>query len=105
VEKQHSRTYKMLWHVLDNIGVPMFGKTDLEIDPSIKTTNVIPPPKLPSERALLKGAGETAITENKATEQAGSQNAQSAQKKIPDSELEGTIYETPASKETQTKAQ
>jgi len=104
-QKKHG----FVWHFLDNIGVPMFGNNDLEIDPSIKTVYVIPPPKLPSEKQMIKSRNQSAASGNATTTtvkaQEASQNAQPTQQKIPESELEGTIYESPASKEMPAPAQ
>jgi hypothetical protein len=85
----------------------MFGRTtiDAEIDPSIQTTYSIPCPKLPSQSKVLKIVNETAAALSTAPLQTASKNAQPTQQKIPESELEGTIYETRASKDMQAPAQ
>jgi hypothetical protein len=41
--KQHGRTYSVLWHVMDNIGIPMFGNKDPDIDPALSHPFVMPP--------------------------------------------------------------
>jgi hypothetical protein len=41
--KAHSGTHKALWHVMDNIGVPMFGNKDADIDPALSRPFVMPP--------------------------------------------------------------
>jgi len=58
---------KIIWHVLDNFGVPMFVGKDSDLDPSLSQAYVMPPP----------------ATSVKNT-------APAIPQKIPESELEGT---------------
>ena len=58
---------RFLWHVLDNLGVPMFYSTDEDLDPTINRAFAMPAPPVP-----------------------GKTGGQVTPQKIPDSELEGT---------------
>lgn len=100
--------YRGVWHVLDNVGIPMFFGQDPYIDPSISRTYLIPSPKLPSERAAEK---ELSNKNNNAASQLPSVppstsaqststntqsiNIQSMPQKIPESELEGVTLPAP----------
>ena len=44
--KHHGGAYKFLWHTLDDIGVPMFGNHDPDIDPALSKPFVMPPQNL-----------------------------------------------------------
>jgi hypothetical protein len=61
---------KLLWHVLDNLGVPMFVGKDNDLDPSLTRTHFIPP------KAAAGQAGSEEISPG-------------IPEKIPESELEG----------------
>ena len=77
--------YRLVWHVMDNMGVPMFfGQDHCDVDHGIQTTYVIPSPKLPPERAIEK---LTPVT----TQQPDSTTAQSESHHIYESQLEGSI--------------
>lgn len=86
--------YRFVWHVLDNLGVPMFFGHDSPIDPSITGTYVIQSPKLPRERAVAKEL-EKSISQSRqpVTEPTTSQPVPA--QKIPESELEGVKLPTP----------
>ena len=58
---------RLLWHVLDNLGVPMFYGKDADLDPSLNRAFVMPSPPVPQ-----KSGGPV------------------SPQKIPESELEGT---------------
>jgi hypothetical protein len=86
---------RLLWHVLDNAGVPMlFGKTTYYIDPEIAGKYSIPSPKLPREGILAKELDETTI-QTASNPAAPANNASQPMQKIPTSELEGIALPAP----------
>lgn len=58
---------KVIWHTLDNLGVPMFMNKDSDLDPSLSRTYMMPPQTVPAKTI-----------------------APPIPQKIPESELEGT---------------
>ena len=42
-------TGKVIWHTLDNLGVPMFVGKDNDLDPSLSKAYVMPPPAISSK--------------------------------------------------------
>jgi hypothetical protein len=65
--KKKSSLGKVIWHTLDNLGVPMFVGKDNDLDPSLSQAYVLPSPATPIKNIV------PAIPQ-----------------KIPESELEGT---------------
>jgi hypothetical protein len=81
---------KLIYHSLDNIGVPMFtGRTDSELAPGISRAYVDPP--APS---LTKHGSAKEIQQLFSQEGAVAGGKPSQTPKIPLSELEGTSFET-----------
>ena len=81
---------KLIYHSLDNIGVPMFtGRTDSELAPGISRAYVDPP--APS---LAKHGSAKEIQELFSQEAAVAGGKPSQTPKIPLSELEGTSFDT-----------
>ncbi len=94
------RLYRLTWHVLDNIGIPMFfGFNDSDLDPSLAEGR-----GLPTDASV----GKTNITDKTAKDKKDAQKGMvdgsttgstsealpSLPKKIPASELEGTMFES-----------
>jgi len=81
---------KLIYHSLDNIGVPMFtGRTDSELAPGISRAYVDPP--APS---LAKHGSAKEIQQLFSQEAAVAGGKPSLTPKIPLSELEGTSFDT-----------
>jgi hypothetical protein len=59
--KTHSGAYRAIWHVMDNIGVPMFGNKDPDIDPALSRPFVMPP-VLPDASANSANAANNSQT-------------------------------------------
>lgn len=87
--------YRFFWHVLDNAGVPMFFGHDPYIDPTISGTYVIPSPKLPREKIIVKEMETTGTTATPSTPTSPPGIAQPEPQKIPETELEGVPLPTP----------
>jgi hypothetical protein len=84
------KTGRVVWHILDNAGVPMFvGRNDADLDPGIARTYVINPTVTTETRAVKLDA---ASNENSQTAPAP-QTPQAIHGKIPESELDGTSYD------------
>jgi hypothetical protein len=94
--RSHGPT-RLLWHVMDNAGIPMFfGQDTSYIDPSIKETYVIPAPLLPRKDAKVEELEKERITPvaSQAPTSPATPNSPNALQKIPESELEGVPLPT-----------
>ena len=97
-------TGSVMWHILDNLGVPLFIGKDNDLDPSIDRNSYgMPPLNLPATVIKIKKTN----TVNKITPETTPQPSLSTPEvppttpqKIPQSELEGV--ELPAPKDAQT---
>jgi hypothetical protein len=99
------RFYNCLWHVLDNAGVPMFTGRSSDIDPSNRATTAIASPKLNGHGSPVNkedSKGDTATNQVPAPQAA--QHSDAPPPKIPESELEGTIYDLPSKQDVQNPA-
>jgi hypothetical protein len=87
--------YKGLWRTLDNAGVPMLIGKDGDLSPQLSKGLLVMPrtdPTTASSQQVTKGSEMSIQKTPEGTEQA----AKGAPQRIPQSELEGTIYESPA---------
>jgi hypothetical protein len=89
---------RIVWHILDNIGVPMFVGKDRDLDPSIDRSNWMPPPTVSTKVTALKKMEQSSASA--IPESAGPSTSQGNGHKIPESELEGV--ELPAPKDAST---
>ncbi len=97
------KTGRVVWHVLDNAGVPMlFGRNDADLDPSIARTFETSP-KITTETKAVK----LDVDNDRHTELVPKPSEpQAIHGKIPESELEGTTYDfPPATIDAQTETQ
>ncbi len=89
---------RLVWHVMDNMGVPMLVGKDNDMDPSISSSNAMPPVQVPTMASLRKMDKQIkhneAITTEPATANAVS-SGQAVLHKIPQSELEGVELPAP----------
>lgn len=86
---------RSLWHVLDNMGVPMFSGFDPCIDPSIGGTYAIPAPKLPRERTLVRDQQKEVTAASTNTRLPDPTSATAPPQKLPASELDGVDLPSP----------
>ena len=90
------RPDRFVWHVLDNMGVPMFfGNHDSYLDPSLRESYVIPSPKLPNEKDVVKEIETSPSPRIPNFPQPTSATSESIHQKIPESELEGVPLPAP----------
>jgi hypothetical protein len=89
---------RVVWHILDNIGVPMLIGKDNDLDPSIDRQSSMPPMPVSTKVTALKKSDLENISANQATRQSVDQSSvQANTHRIPESELEGV--ELPAPKD------
>lgn len=99
--------FRGAWHILDNLGIPMFyGPDNTDLDPSIPSSFKMPPLKFPRDKELDKRTSAS-DAELKPPASVGTASTTSAppanrEEKIPQSELEGTIYDSGARNDAQT---
>jgi hypothetical protein len=89
---------RMVWHVMDNMGVPMIVGKDNDMDPSINRADGMPPIQVPTMASLKKMDKQIKHNEETANEPATANavpNGNAALHKIPQSELEGVELPAP----------
>jgi hypothetical protein len=82
---------RALYHVLDNVGIPVPYKNNADLDPSI----TVPPPELSVEVKRLEKVSPPASQTSSQSLPQPPQLSQPNQQKIPTSELEGVELPTP----------
>ncbi len=81
---------RAIWHILDNVGVPMFsGDTSPDLDPRLSRDYVDPP--MPSSDAN-RTKSSVLETTDKTTDTSASSGSRLGSPKIPESELQGTEF-------------
>jgi hypothetical protein len=89
---------RMVWHVMDNMGVPMIVGKDNDMDPSINRADGMPPIQVPTMAGFKKMDKQIKHNEETANEPATANavpNGNAALHKIPQSELEGVELPAP----------
>lgn len=86
---------RSVWHVLDNMGVPMFSGFAPCIDPSISGTYAISAPKLPRERILVRDQQKDVTAASTNTRLPDPTSTTAPPQKLPASELEGVDLPNP----------
>jgi len=76
---------RALWHVLDNVGVPMVFHKENDLDPAIDTSHWMPPAMVPDLKRVNAPSANPKQTVIESTAQIENGNIH----KIPQSELEG----------------
>jgi len=89
---------RLVWHVMDNMGIPMIVGKDNDLDPSLRGSQLTPPTQVPTMASLRKMDKQFKHNQETTTEPSTANAVPMSDTilhKIPQSELEGVELPAP----------